>query len=265
MDALNFSKHLRDVISYSREEAQRIGHDYIGAEHLLLGIMREGEGAAMKILVNLGIDPQKVRKAIEDSVRTVGSTTAPSNMPLSKQADKAIRLAQLEARQFRSEVVGTEHLLLALLRDTESIPAQILANHFNLRYEQVREEVRNSIADGSLKMAITPTEPPETGDYGSPVERGPVARRPVKSKTPVLDTYGRDLTRMAEEGKLDPIIGREKEIERVAQVLSRRKKNNPVLIGDPGVGKTAIAEGLALRIVQRKVSRILFNKRVVSL
>ncbi len=259
----NFSPRLREVIAYSREEAQRIGHDYIGAEHLLLGIIREGEGVAMKILSNLSVEPQKVRKAIEDSVRIVGSGTISGNMPLTKQADKVLRMAHLEARQFRSDVVGTEHLLLALLRDEDSIPAQILA-HFNLRYEQVREEVRNSI-DSTIRMAITPTEPPEPGEYGSPMERGAVSRRPVKSKTPVLDTYGRDLTRMAEEGRLDPIIGREKEIERVAQVLSRRKKNNPVLIGDPGVGKTAIAEGLALRIVQRKVSRILFNKRVVSL
>jgi ATP-dependent Clp protease ATP-binding subunit ClpC len=258
----NFSTRLREVISYSREEAQRIGHDHIGSEHLLLGIIREGEGSAMKILTGLGVDPHKVRKAVEDLVRTVGSGTILGNIPLTKQAERVLRLAGLEARQFRSEIIGTEHLLLALLRDEESITAQILA-HFNLRYEQVREEVRNST--DNIRMAITPTEPPESGDYGSPVERGPVSRRTVKSKTPVLDTYGRDLTRMAEDGKLDPIIGREKEIERVAQVLSRRKKNNPVLIGDPGVGKTAIAEGLALRIVQRKVSRILFNKRVVSL
>jgi ATP-dependent Clp protease ATP-binding subunit ClpC len=243
----NFSNRVQDVIRLSREEALRLGHDYIGTEHLLLGIIREGEGIAVKILRNLGVDLYKLKKAIEDTVRTSGGTLTIGNIPLTKQAEKVLKITYLEAKLYKSDVIGTEHLLLSLLRDDDNIAAQIL-HQFNVHYDVVRNELDNIISG-------KPSSPPPTT----------AERRPEKSKTPVLDNFGRDLTKLAMEDKLDPVIGREKEIERVAQVLSRRKKNNPVLIGEPGVGKTAIAEGLALRIVQKKVSRVLHDKRVVTL
>lgn len=244
----NFSNRVQDVIRLSREEALRLGHDYIGTEHLLLGIIREGEGIAVKILRNLGVDLYKLKKAIEDTVRTTGGTLTIGNIPLTKQAEKVLKITYLEAKLYKSDVIGTEHLLLSLLRDDDNIAAQIL-HQFNVHYDVVRNELDNIISG-------KPSTPPPAAQY---------ERKQEKSKTPVLDNFGRDLTKLAAEDKLDPIVGREKEIERVAQVLSRRKKNNPVLIGEPGVGKTAIAEGLALRIVQKKVSRVLHDKRVVTL
>ena len=255
----NFSNRVRDVISYSREEAIRLGHDYIGTEHLLLGIIREGEGIAVKILRNLGCDLFKLKKAIEDTVRSTGGTLTVGNIPLTKQAEKVLKITYLEAKLYKSDVIGTEHLLLSLLRDDENIAAQILQQGFSVTYDAVRAEL-DSIISGkaSSRGGSTPGGRPSSG-FGK--ERSKME----KSKTPVLDNFGRDLTKLAEEGKLDPIVGREREIERVAQVLSRRKKNNPVLIGEPGVGKTAIAEGLAMRIVQRKVSRVLYDKRIVTL
>ncbi|MFH2003471.1 MAG: ATP-dependent Clp protease ATP-binding subunit, partial [Bacteroidota bacterium] len=244
----NFSNRVQDVIRLSREEALRLGHDYIGTEHLLLGIIREGEGIAVKILRNLGVDLYKLKKAIEDAVRTTGGTLTIGNIPLTKQAEKVLKITYLEAKLYKSDVIGTEHLLLSLLRDDDNIAAQIL-HQFNVHYDAVRNELDNIISG----------KPSHTQHAQQP------EKKTDKSKTPVLDNFGRDLTRLAMEDKLDPIVGREKEIERVAQVLSRRKKNNPVLIGEPGVGKTAIAEGLALRIVQKKVSRVLHDKRVVTL
>src|ERR1041385_7161550 len=244
----NFSNRVQDVIRLSREEALRLGHDYIGTEHLLLGVIREGEGIAVKILRNLGVDLYKLKKAIEDTVRTSGGTLTIGNIPLTKQAEKVLKITYLEAKLYKSDVIGTEHLLLSLLRDDDNIAAQIL-HQFNVHYDVVRNELDNIISG-------KPSNPPAAQG---------AERRADKSKTPVLDNFGRDLTKLAMEDKLDPIVGREKEIERVAQVLSRRKKNNPVLIGEPGVGKTAIAEGLALRIVQKKVSRVLHDKRVVTL
>ncbi|MDI6765479.1 MAG: ATP-dependent Clp protease ATP-binding subunit [Bacteroidota bacterium] len=244
----NFSNRVQDVIRLSREEALRLGHDYIGTEHLLLGVIREGEGIAVKILRNLGVDLYKLKKAIEDTVRTSGGTLTIGNIPLTKQAEKVLKITYLEAKLYKSDVIGTEHLLLSLLRDDDNIAAQIL-HQFNIHYDAVRNELDNIIS----------------GKPSSPSSIPAVERKAEKSKTPVLDNFGRDLTKLALEDKLDPIIGREKEIERVAQVLSRRKKNNPVLIGEPGVGKTAIAEGLAIRIVQKKVSRVLHEKRVVTL
>ncbi len=244
----NFSNRVQDVIRLSREEALRLGHDYIGTEHLLLGIIREGEGIAVKILRNLGIDLYKLKKAIEDAVRTSGGTLTIGNIPLTKQAEKVLKITYLEAKLYKSDVIGTEHLLLSLLRDDDNIAAQIL-HQFNVHYDAVKNELDNIISG----------KPSHTQQAQQP------EKKTDKSKTPVLDNFGRDLTRLAMEDKLDPIVGREKEIERVAQVLSRRKKNNPVLIGEPGVGKTAIAEGLALRIVQKKVSRVLHDKRVVTL
>jgi ATP-dependent Clp protease ATP-binding subunit ClpC len=244
----NFSNRVQDVIRLSREEALRLGHDYIGTEHLLLGIIREGEGIAVKILRNLGVDLYRLKKAIEDTVRTSGGTLTIGNIPLTKQAEKVLKITYLEAKLYKSDVIGTEHLLLSLLRDDDNIAAQIL-HQFNVHYDVVRNELDNIIS----------------GKPSSPPTAHAPEKKAEKSKTPVLDNFGRDLTKLAMEDKLDPIIGREKEIERVAQVLSRRKKNNPVLIGEPGVGKSAIAEGLALRIIQKKVSRVLHDKRVVTL
>lgn len=263
----NFSSKVRDVIQFSREEALRLGHDYIGTEHLILGIVRLGDGVAVRILKNLDCDLFKLKKTIEDTVRGTGGSVTVGNIPLTKQAEKVLRITYLEAKLYKSDTIGTEHLLLSLLRDDENIAAQIL-QQFSVSYDAVREELdliisgksREEFDDATSVSASTPSSSKGSSGTGSAREK-----RMDKSKTPVLDNFGRDLTQMAEEGKLDPIIGRDKEIERVAQVLSRRKKNNPVLIGEPGVGKTAIAEGLAARIIQRKVSRVLYDKRVIAL
>jgi ATP-dependent Clp protease ATP-binding subunit ClpC len=252
----NFSNRVQDVIRLSREEAIRLGHDYIGTEHLLLGVIKEGEGIAVKILRNLGVDLFKLKKAIEDTVRTSGGTLTIGNIPLTKQAEKVLKITYLEAKLYKSDVIGTEHLLLSLLRDDDNIAAQIL-HQFNIHYDVVRAELDNIIS-GKPSSAPPPAGTPQQHQQQA-------EKKAEKSKTPVLDNFGHDLTKLAIEDKLDPIVGREKEIERVAQVLSRRKKNNPVLIGEPGVGKTAIAEGLAMRITQKKISRVLHGKRVVTL
>ena len=264
----NFSSKVRDVIQFSREEALRLGHDYIGTEHLILGIVRLGDGVAVRILKNLECDLYKLKKTIEDTVRGTGGSVTVGNIPLTKQAEKVLRITYLEAKLYKSDTIGTEHLLLSLLRDDENIAAQIL-QQFNVSYDSVREELDLIISgksreESDVNDSITASAsiPPSKGSSGTGSAR---EKRMDKSKTPVLDNFGRDLTQMEEEGKLDPIIGRDKEIERVAQVLSRRKKNNPVLIGEPGVGKTAIAEGLAARIIERKVSRVLYDKRVIAL
>ena len=246
----NFSDRLQEVIRLSREEALRLGHDYIGTEHLLLGIIREGQGVAVRILRNLDCDLIKLKKAIEDTVRTSGGTMTIGNIPLTKQAEKVLKITQIESKIYKADVIGTEHLLLSLLRDEDNIATQIL-HQFNVTYENSRSELNSMLSSKSLKDPSGSIPVPD--------------RKADRTKTPVLDNFGRDLTKLAHEDKLDPVIGREKEIERVAQILSRRKKNNPVLIGEPGVGKTAIAEGLALRIVQKKVPRILQDKRVVTL
>jgi len=246
----NFSNRVQDVIRLSREEAIRLGHDYIGTEHLLLGIIREGEGIAIKIFKNLGVDAFKIKKTVEDTVRQSGGTLTVGNIPLTKQAEKVLKITYLEAKLFKSEVIGTEHLLLSILREDDNLAAQIL-HQFNINYEAVKTELLNILSGKP--------------SGNQPTSKASAEKKQERSKTPVLDNFGRDLTKMALENKLDPIVGREKEIERVAQVLSRRKKNNPVLIGEPGVGKTAIAEGLALRIINKNVSRVLHNKRVVTL
>jgi ATP-dependent Clp protease ATP-binding subunit ClpC len=247
----NFSDRLQDVIRLSREEALRLGHDYIGTEHLLLGIIREGQGVAVRILRNLDCDLLKLKKAIEDTVRTSGGTLTIGNIPLTKQAEKVLKITQIESKIYKADVIGTEHLLLSLLRDEDNIATQIL-HQFNITYDSARSELNSLLTSkGSKDAGTTKAVPPD--------------RKTDKTKTPVLDNFGRDLTKLAIDDKLDPVVGREKEIERVAQILSRRKKNNPVLIGEPGVGKTAIAEGLALRIVQKKVPRTLQDKRVVTL
>ncbi|MET4142994.1 ATP-dependent Clp protease ATP-binding subunit [Pedobacter sp. UYP1] len=260
-----FSPQVKDVISFSREEALRLGHDYIGAEHLLLGLIREGDGMAIKILKSLGVDTSKLRRSIEEAVRGTSSVTVNlGNIPLTKQAEKVLKITYLEAKIFKSDLIGTEHLLLSILRDDDNIASQILLQ-YSINYEIFKQEVevnKNGFRDETQGSASTGGDDDyrEEESFSSPKKVSD-----IKSKTPVLDNFGRDLTKAAEEGRLDPIVGREKEIERVSQILSRRKKNNPILIGEPGVGKSAIAEGLALRIVQRKVSRVLFNKRVVTL
>lgn len=248
-----FSNRVHDVIRLSREEAIRLGSDYIGTEHLLLGIIREGEGIAIKILRNLGIDLPKLRERIEESLTQRHIESQGSSIALTKQAEMALRITQIEAKLYKSDIVGTEHLLLALLRDEAFISSQIL-KEFSVDYNKVKKELDDIISGnpgGAQKQPGTQIPPKISAKE--------------RVKTPVLDNFGRDLTKLALEDKLDPVIGREKEIERVSQILARRKKNNPVLIGEPGVGKTAIVEGLALRIIQRKVPRTLLDKRIVTL
>jgi ATP-dependent Clp protease ATP-binding subunit ClpC len=267
-----FSQRVKDVLIFSREEAVRLGNDYIGLEHLLLGIIREGEGLAIKILRNLGVDISELRKKIESAVATnKEKSTNPENLPLIKQAERALKITYLEAKWFNSELIGTEHLLLAILKDENNLVTKSFQN-LGISYEVAKEEVRAIVSNNFDEKPFEPKDIiPKDDDDEDPEETGrgygatPKKTSETKSKTPVLDNFGRDITKAAEEGRLDPIVGRQKELERIAQVLSRRKKNNPVLIGEPGVGKSAIAEGLALRIVQRKVSRALFNKRLVSL
>jgi ATP-dependent Clp protease ATP-binding subunit ClpC len=259
-----FSPRVKDVISYSREEAIRLGHDYIGTEHLLLGLIREGDGKAIKTLQALDIDKIKLKRTIEDAIKnTASNNTNFVNIPLTKQAEKVLKITYLEAKIFKTDIIGTEHLLLSILRDEDNLASQILSQ-FGINYDIMKAAIENNISEVKNE---TPNADEEDYYSGRPEERKqePLRKPDSKSKTPVLDNFGRDLTKSAEEGKLDAIVGREKEIERVSQILSRRKKNNPILIGEPGVGKTAIAEGLALRIIQRKVSRVLFNKRVVML
>lgn len=263
-----FSNRVKEVISLSREEALRLGHDYIGTEHLLLGMIREGEGVAVSILKKLGVPMDELRNAIERAVKGTANHNVKNmaNIPLTRQSEKVLKITYLEAKIFKSQLIGTEHLLLSILRDEDNIATQIL-NKFEINYDSVKEMLEMS----SDSTPHSKAEAEDGDDDGSKLfgssSSGSGASKPgaEKSRTPVLDNFGRDLTKMAEDDKLDPIIGREKEIERVAQILSRRKKNNPILIGEPGVGKTAIAEGLALRIIQKKVSRVLFNKRVVTL
>jgi ATP-dependent Clp protease ATP-binding subunit ClpC len=258
----NFSDRVQDVIRLSREEALRLGHDYIGTEHLLLGLIREGEGIGARILKNLRIDLFSLKQKIEESTHPRVAETQMGNVPLTKQAEKVLKITYLEAKICKSNIIGTEHLLLSIMKGDDNIASEIL-EQFGVTYDLVRDELM-SISSSKSEF----DDPPMEGAYssgGAERQKKQDPRKVEKTKTPVLDNFGRDLTRLALDDKLDPIIGREKEIERVAQVLSRRKKNNPVLIGEPGVGKTAIAEGLALKIVQRKVSRVLYDKRVVAL
>jgi ATP-dependent Clp protease ATP-binding subunit ClpC len=266
-----FSPQVRDVIQYSREEALRLGHNYIGVEHLLLGLIREGESLAVKMLINLDVDLSRLRKMIEGSIKN--STTlasnfnAPGQIPLVKQAERILKITYLEAKAYKASLVGTEHLLLSIMKDQDNVATkQLLA--LGVDYQAVKDELEN-IGGGVSKEDLPKSEMPGASDEDDDDRgmSGSIQKKPgdSKSKTPVLDNFGRDLTKMAEDGKLDPIVGREKEIERVSQILSRRKKNNPILIGEPGVGKSAIAEGLALRIIQKKVSRVLFGKRIVTL
>ncbi len=263
-----FSNRVKEVISLSREEALRLGHDYIGTEHLLLGMIREGEGVAVAVLKKLGVTLEELRSSVEKATKGTATSNVKNlaNIPLTRQSEKVLKITYLEAKIFKSQLIGTEHLLLSILRDEDNIATQIL-DKFDVNYEVVKEMLEYQ-TENPMATSSDTDEPDEESSrmFGSSSSgRESAAKGAEKSKTPVLDNFGRDLTKYAEEDKLDPIVGRDKEIERVAQILSRRKKNNPILIGEPGVGKTAIAEGLALRIVQKKVSRVLFGKRVVTL
>ncbi len=242
-----FSFRVQQAIQYAREEALRLGHDSIATEHLLLGLIHLGEGSAIRILQNLGVDLEEVRETIEEAIESPSTTLKMGNIPFTKRAEKVLKMSYSEGKNLASENIGTSHLLLALLKDEEGLAAQVLMS-YNISYEAVRSEMEGMRAE----------EPEGPKELSIPKPSG-------KSKTPMLDHFGRDLTKLARENRLDPIIGRESEIERVAQILSRRKKNNPVLIGEPGVGKTAIVEGLALRIIKQQVSPALFNKRVIAL
>jgi ATP-dependent Clp protease ATP-binding subunit ClpC len=263
----NFSAQVKEIISYSREEALRLGNDFIGTEHLVLGLIRDGENTAIKILKSLNVDLYELRKEIELAVKDkTGKNIANINsLPLTKQAEKVIRITVLEAKANKSPLVESEHLMLSILKNKENIATQIL-NQFDVDYDMFKNELGYVKTDPKAEFQDDEGEEfdEERKSY-SQQRSSKGAPAQAKSKTPVLDNFGRDITRLAEIGTLDPIVGREIEIERVSQILSRRKKNNPILIGEPGVGKTAIVEGLALRIIQRKVSRVLFDKRVVSL
>lgn len=262
----NFSTQVKEIISFSREEALRLGNDFIGTEHLLLGLIREGENMAVKILKNLNVDLYELRKEVELAVKDkTGKNIANINsLPLTKQAEKVIRVTVLEAKALKSPTVETEHLMLSILKNKENIATQIL-NQFDVDYDLFRNEL-GMVKSNDIRSEYTDDADDDFDDEKkSYQQKSKTQAANTKSKTPVLDNFGRDITRLAEMGTLDPIVGRQEEIERVSQILSRRKKNNPILIGEPGVGKTAIVEGLALRIVQRKVSRVLFDKRVVSL
>jgi len=266
----NFSPKVKDVIAYSKEEALRLGHDFIGTEHLMLGLIRKGKGKAIEILNSLDINLDHLRRKIEVLSPANPSTNFANekkSLHLTRQAEKALKTTFLEAKLYQSESVNTAHLLLCVLRN-ENDPTAKLLHNFGVNYEDVKTVFQQNFLSSEIELPKAESssdddfDTPKSNPFDQPKSGKPAEK---KSKTPVLDNFGRDLTRLAEEGKLDPVVGRKKEIERVSQILSRRKKNNPMLIGEPGVGKSAIAEGLALRIIQRKVSRILFNKRIVSL
>jgi len=270
----NFSPKVRDVITFSKEEALRLGHDFIGTEHLLLGLIRKGDGKAIEILLTFQIDLELVRKKLEllnPSAPTILEDNKKKSLHLTRQAEKALKTTFLEAKLYQSEAIDTAHLLLCILRN-ENDPSTKLLNKYDVDYDQAKtlyKELHTDNDDNDLPTSPISETPSDDSEFASeksnPYDQSQKSKVNKKSKTPVLDNFGRDLTFLAETGKLDPVVGRHKEIERVSQILSRRKKNNPMLIGEPGVGKSAIAEGLALRIINRKVSRILFDKRIVSL
>jgi ATP-dependent Clp protease ATP-binding subunit ClpC len=242
-----FSPRVKDVITYSREEALRLGHDYIGIEHLMLGMIRDGDGVGMRLLKNLGIDSSELRKSIEQSLTPgLRKSNNLANIPLVKQAEKTLKLTYLEAKTFKSIQIGTEHLLLCILKENDNVVTKTLLK-YGIDYDAARAELEGFLENpGRIENSATggDEDDAEEATFGGGGSTGGQKKQgESKSKTPVLDNFGRDLTKMAEDGKLDPVVGREKEIERVSQILSRRKKNNPILIGEPGVGKSSIAEG----------------------
>ena len=273
----NFSPRVKDVIAYSKEEALRLGHNYIGTEHLMLGILRDGSGKAISILSAIEVDLDQLRQKVEilnpAVIENNSALNEKRNLHLTRQAERALKTTFLEAKLFQSDLINTAHLLLCILRN-ENDPTTKLLGNMNVNYDVVKEQFKLMIANDNndyMELPSAGSFPDEKeGDAEDRGKENPFvptseARGTKNSKTPVLDNFGRDMTALAEQNKLDPVVGREKEIERVSQILSRRKKNNPLLIGEPGVGKSAIAEGLALRIIQKRVSRVLYGKRVVSL
>ena len=272
----NFSPRVKDVITYSKEEALRLGHSSIGTEHLMLGILRDGSGKAVSILKSIEVDLEELRRKVEilnpAVIDNSGVINDKKNLHLTRQAERALKTTFLEAKLFQSDIINTVHLLLCILRN-ENDPTTKLLIKLNIDYDIVKEQFKLMLASDDQNYIELPTSssfPDEKEDVGDSGKENPFvptteSKVNVKSKTPVLDNFGRDVTALAEKNGLDPVVGREKEIERVSQILSRRKKNNPLLIGEPGVGKSAIAEGLALRIIHKKVSRVLYGKRVVSL
>lgn len=273
-----FSQRVSDIITYSKEEANRLRNRYIGPEHLLLGMLRDGGGKAIEILLKLDIDLKRVKSRLEGFLKDAEDDTLlpDAEVPLSPMTAKILKMCMLEARLLKSATADTEHVLLAILKDGDNLAATVLEEH-RVDYQAVFEQLSMKSTNPNAGMGFTEDDEEDeedmnmsrssrTGGAGSAsASAAQAASRKPSNDTPVLDNFGVDMTRAAEEGKLDPVVGREREIERLAQILSRRKKNNPVLIGEPGVGKSAIVEGLALRIVQKKVSRILFEKRVVML
>ena len=270
----NFSPRVKDVIAYSKEEALRLGHNFIGTEHLMLGILRDGGGKAIAILNAIEINLEELRRKVEilnpATIDDINSLNNKKNLHLTRQAERALKTTFLEAKLFQSELINTVHLLLCILRN-ENDPTTKLLSQLNIDYDIIKEQFKLMLANDSDNYEELPTGSsfPEEKESEEPKENPFIpstdSKASKKTKTPVLDNFGRDITNLAEEEKLDPVVGREKEIERVSQILSRRKKNNPLLIGEPGVGKSAIAEGLALRIIQKRVSRVLYNKRVIGL
>ena len=270
----NFSPRVKDVISFSKEEALRLGHDYIGTEHLMLGIIRDGGGKAISILNAIDVDLENLRRKVEilnpallDNNRLENTKR---NLHLTRQAERALKTTFLEAKLFQSDLIDTVHLLLCILRNENDPTTKLLAK-LDVTYDLVKEQFKIMLTNDSDYLDVSGSSFSDEKDDDEGQEKQnpfvPAAEpaKSKKSKTPVLDNFGKDITALAAHDKLDPVVGREKEIERVSQILSRRKKNNPLLIGEPGVGKSAIAEGLALRIVQKKVSRVLYGKRVISL
>ncbi|MBJ04694.1 MAG: Clp protease ClpC [Flavobacteriales bacterium] len=275
----NFSTNIKNVIGFSRDEALRLSNSFIGTEHFILGIIKLKKSGAIDILTSLGVKIEDLQKKIESFALSKSNTkneiNNSSQIPLQKEAEKALKTTFLEARVFNSEIIGTTHLLLCILRNDNDKTTKFL-NNIDITYEKVKSEFINQLEYKELKSNKGENKDDKMQNFTSSIEHEEESefksekrlsdiRKKSKSNTPVLDNFGRDLTKFADEGKLDPVIGRAKEIERVSQILSRRKKNNPLLIGEPGVGKSAIAEGLASRIIQKKVSRVLFDKRVIAL
>ena len=270
----NFSPRVKDVIAYSKEEALRLGHNFIGTEHLMLGILRDGGGKAIAILNAIEVNLEELRRKVEilnpAALDEQHAMNDKKNLHLTRQAERALKTTFLEAKLFQSELINTVHLLLCILRN-ENDPTTKLLTKLNVDYDLVKEQFKLMLANDTdsyedlSASSSFPEEKNEGEEKENPFIPTSESKTNKKTKTPVLDNFGRDVTLLAEQEKLDPVVGREKEIERVSQILSRRKKNNPLLIGEPGVGKSAIAEGLALRIIQKRVSRVLYNKRVVTL
>jgi ATP-dependent Clp protease ATP-binding subunit ClpC len=270
----NFSPRVKDVIAYSKEEALRLGHNFIGTEHLMLGILRDGGGKAIAILNAIEVNLEELRRKVEilnpAALDDQNAMNDKKNLHLTRQAERALKTTFLEAKLFQSELINTVHLLLCILRN-ENDPTTKLLTKLNVDYDLVKEQFKLMLANDTdsyedlSASSSFPEEKNEGEEKENPFIPTSESKTNKKTKTPVLDNFGRDVTLLAEQEKLDPVVGREKEIERVSQILSRRKKNNPLLIGEPGVGKSAIAEGLALRIIQKRVSRVLYNKRVVTL